>query len=116
MILDQLSTSKTMNNKSYCDYMIEILTALKEGKAVQRENETTKEWMDHNNNIIPSFDKYIYRIKPDVKIISCKLALMKNLSSYYTVSADSHKEERMFETSSYFVKWLTDWITYEIEE
>ena len=81
-----------MNNTDY-DYMIEVLTALKDGKTIQVRR--IKEWYDIDINIenyIPKFNDYEYT---------------------ETVS-DTEEENNLEKYFNYFQYWLTDWETYNI--
>ena len=63
------------------------------------------------NNIM----SYNWRLKPEAKEIQTKLALMKR-TGFHVLAANSYEEAiELEENSSFFVKWLTDWITYKIE-
>lgn len=103
-----------MNNIFDYDYMIEILTALKEGKVIQRIDETTDVWIDHNEEELPKFDNYEYRIKP----ISSRyrVALFKDGNNFYYPVIVNKEEvaENCESESAFFVRWLSDWIEYEV--
>lgn len=64
-----------------------------------------------NNSKIP----YEWRIKPEFKEVICKSALMNSGYSLYVLTINSAEEAIELETNStFFVKWLTDWITYKV--
>ncbi len=104
-----------MNNTDY-DYMIEVLTALKDGKTIQVRR--IKEWYDIDINIenyIPKFNDYEYRIKPESRTINVRMALMQNGELVYTETVNDTEEENNLEKYfNYFQYWLTDWETYNI--
>ena len=93
------------------DYMIDILTAMKEGKKIQHRKENTKIWIDHDENILPSFDTYEYRIKPEVK--SYRIAIMNSDSnSRYPIIVHTEETGIQIQSDYNFICWHTDWMDY----
>lgn len=59
---------------------------------------------------------YEWRIKPESKDVICKSALMNDGNSLYVLTVNTAEEAIELETNStFFVKWLTHWITYTVE-
>ena len=100
----------------------EIIQALLDGKTVQfnRYCQDTH-WVDLDMsqpdfypsknprlyaNLFTDDSAYTWRIKPESIKLPTKTALMKNTNGYYCFVVNS----------PLFVKWLTDWIDYTIED
>jgi hypothetical protein len=99
----------------------DVIVAWAEGKPIQRKLIDTSEWVELNfeEKKTPPFnsDQYEWRIKPKKNlIIKCRVALIKD--PFYNIYYFSLIQEGS--TLSYFhpnfVKWMTDWIEYEITE
>ena len=59
------------------------------------------------------YENFEYRVKP-VKVY--RVALFRGAgTSRYTLSADNAYEKDKLEHSVGFMRWLTDWIEYEVE-
>ena len=109
----------------------EIIQAILDNKPVQYKLwPGNSEWLDlnideanfHNSDLFASLFNnimsYNWRLKPEVIQIQVKLALMQSSSGtgLYTLAVNSSYDTIELEgNSSFFVKWLTDWITYTIE-
>lgn len=103
---------KKMSQNNY-HYMIEILTALKNGKTIQVRR--LKDWYDIKiENYIPKFNDYEYRIKPEIK--SYRIAIMNSHCGdpKYNFPIIVHSEETAIQKQSDpdFVCWRTDWMEY----
>lgn len=106
----------------------EIIQAILENKPVQYKLwPGNSEWLDlnideanfHNSDLFASLFNnimsYNWRLKPEAKEIQVKLALMKS-SGFQLMAVNSYEEAmELEENSSFFVRWLTDWIIYKIE-
>ena len=70
-----------MGQNNY-DYMIEILTALKDGKTIQVQSVIKKDdWINIKiENYIPNFRHNVYRIKPEM--IRYKVGVFKDSDSF----------------------------------
>jgi hypothetical protein len=104
-----------MNITFAYDYMIEILTALKNGEGIQYLNENTNTWIDHDEYCLPNFDSYEYRIKSESDTKSYRIAIMSSHEdSTCRFPIIVFKEECGVEIQSdfYFVCWHTDWMDY----
>jgi hypothetical protein len=90
----------------------ECVIAWLEGKQIQyRTPEGT--WFDIP---IPGWqDDYEYRIKHATKKGTYRVAFFKDADNEYTTTAETELDERGFQAQPSFVKWLTDWIEYEVE-
>ncbi len=106
----------------------EILQAIMDNKTVQYKLwPGNTEWRDLDMStadfytselfasLFNNITAYIWRIKPEVTEIQAKLALMKK-SGFYVLAVNTYEEAvELEENSSFFVKWLADWIDYKIE-
>ena len=91
------------------DYMIEILTALKNGKTIQVRR--MKDWYDIKvENYIPKFNDYEYRVKSDIK--SYRIAILTENYNRYPVVVYSEEFGIQLQTDPRFVCWHTDWMDY----
>ncbi len=101
-------------NVSTYDHMIDILTAIKEGKEVQRRGKNEGDWILHDISELPKFVDYEYRIKP--KSNKYKVALFKDGKDFWypMLVVNDEVAERVETDDNAFVKWLTDWVEYEI--
>lgn len=106
------STNSPLNVSTY-DHMINILTAIKEGQEVQYRDEDMGEWTLHDINELPRFVNYEYRIKPASNKYRVGLFMTKNGYHTLTVSSDGTADLREHNDPT-FVKWLTDWVEYEV--
>ena len=51
--------------KNIFEYMISIIIALRDCKPVQYWENEKFIWIDCDNDILPNFNEFIYRIKPE---------------------------------------------------
>ena len=59
------------------------------------------------------YENFEYRVKP---VKAYRVALFKGPDTFpYTHVADNAHEEGMLEHMVGFIRWLTDWIEYEVE-
>lgn len=106
----------------------EILQAIIDNKIVQYKlSRTNTEWYNFNDEYYERTDVcaslfddcdliYEWRIKPVYKDVTCKSALMDNGFAIYVLTVNTAEEAIELETNStFFVKWLTNWITYRVE-
>ena len=104
----------------------EILQAIIDNKSVQYKliSENNTGWHNFSEDYYekPAVFTSLFnawRIKPEVKQIQTKLALMRStreVGLYTALAINSYSDAtKLEETSTFFVKWLTDWITYKIE-
>lgn len=105
----------------------EIIQALLNGKTVQLnifDEDNNGSWVDLNTTDYSEFyaslfsdDNYPrWRIKPEIISISVRLALMRSSEKiFYTETVNSIDSSiELIKYSDYFIKWLTDWVIYEI--
>lgn len=97
-------------SKANYDYMIEIITALKEGKQIQY-SQFYEVWLEFNNNELPNFTQFVYRIKPEQKKYRVGLIDPKTAPVFPLIIKDEQSAIRL-ELASGFVGWSTDWIEY----
>ena len=101
-----------MKHKNY-----DVIVGWAEGKTIQLRPILDEGWTNFNSTITPDFDsKSIeWRIKPKIEIRKYRVALFRHpQGGFFTTTMDGDKNNNL-ETSSGFVKWLSDWIHYEIE-
>ena len=55
-------------------------------------------------------ENYEYRVKPVKKY---KVALIKG-ADHYTTTADTETDASFISCSAGFVRWITDWVEYEV--
>ena len=59
------------------------------------------------------YENFEYRVKP---VKAYRVALFKGPDPFpYTHTADNTHEKDMLEHTVGFIRWLTDWIEYEVE-
>ena len=98
-----------MKNKYY-----DVLVAWAEGRSIQTRfgdcpcvtiETSDLEKMDFSDK----YFKYEWRVKPDLPWY--RVALMR---SFFTATADDCTQEADLERDKWFVRWLTDRISYEV--
>ena len=90
----------------------DVIVAWAEGKAVQVWDEDAKRWWDLKTSSPSFFEEREYRIKPPAK--KYRVALFRaGDEEPQAVVVNSQVTAGNFESRSYFVRWLTDWIEYE---
>ena len=81
-------------------------------------------WVDLSDpycfNKFPNFNdgNVEWRIKPETKVIKYRLALMSYKTEEYYTAVFNTSEHFLIEfmNSANFVKWLSDWIEYEVTD
>lgn len=98
--------------KNVFEYMIEIITAIRDGKTIQYLDQTST-WVNCDDRHLPCFDEFKYRIKP--KITCYKVALFKDGKDfcYPMLVTNDEVAERIENDDGAFVRWLTDWVEYD---
>lgn len=99
----------------------EILRAIADGKQVQRQD-SDGNWADEDySEVLVGISVCVYaapryRIKPEPKKAMYRVAEMRSQfdGRTYTYTADIDGDE--LQRSPNFVRWLTDWIEYEVSE
>ncbi len=111
----------------------EIINALLAGRKIQvNENPLNRDsevyWVDLNirnknhyylyASLFTDKDDYpLFRIKPQSKSIDYKSALLKNSEEgYWIFTVNSPEKAASLEKEHNFVKWITHWKTYNIED
>lgn len=106
-----------MNNREIVEYRIKILKAFLDNKEIQHRHDNGEVgglWYDGPGpkSPIPNFSLYEYRIKPETNKYRVGLLIGKN---YYTISVSTDDSANLMEhTDPAFIKWLTDWVEYEV--
>ena len=90
----------------------DVIIAWAEGKDVQVWDFTQNKWGDVTTESPTWCECWKYRIKPPVK--KYRVALFRaGDEEPQAVVVNSQVTAGNFESRSYFVRWLTDWIEYE---
>jgi hypothetical protein len=98
----------------------EVIVGWAEGQPIQFSfyRDSDKTWYNYRKDECPDFNDsdVKWRLKPEAKTGKYRVALFKEPKEgfYYTKNDDGYGNED-FENSIRFVKWLTDWIEYELE-
>lgn len=93
----------------HCD----LIKAWADGAHIQIFSTVKKVWEDINTT--PHwYAECQYRIKPEYR--KYRVSLNKGYPGIVTLTADNEEQAVSHEESLFFIKWLTDWIVYELEE
>ena len=92
----------------------DLIIAWANGAEIEYKDQLTEFWYYAESPAWGVTTKY--RIKPKVEVIKLKyrVALFKNETGYRAVSYDSKTDYKDAESYPNFVKWITDWIEYEV--
>lgn len=107
-----------MNNPYYnIENIIKVSTAIKENKDVEFRSTIERDgrWVKYTNmeNGLPDFQLYDYRVKSKFK--QYRLAVLLDCNKEpFVFTVNDIKSEVPTENNINFVKWLTDWIEYEV--
>jgi hypothetical protein len=92
---------------------VDMIIAWAMGYEIQFRNHMQPEWQDISN---PSWiEDTEYRIKPTPLKLKFRVALLKNDTHFFTATADDEQEATYLEQDRYFVQWLTDWASLQLE-
>lgn len=98
------------------DKMIEIITAMKEGKKIQcRFANSMDRWTLTDMNQ-PNFQEYEYRIYHAMPKFRVALMFDADLDYYYTFTVNKESDEQALQETPKFINWVTPWITCEETE
>ena len=87
----------------------DLIIAWANGAEIEFKVQATGDWKKTDT---PSWQEdYEYRVKPPAK--KYRVALFKD-PDYYTSTADMQEDAAYYENCPVFVRWLTDWIEYEV--
>lgn len=102
-----------MNTNEIVDHWIKILQAWNT-QEVQYRVVPNGKWHDDQKQYPPEFDKYEYRIKPEIKTYRPVVLLNCKNEPYILAINDFENAIRITQNSN-FVKWASEnWIEYEI--
>ena len=93
----------------------DVIIAWANGETVQVRRPSTGEWQDLVYSG-PILDDEEYRIKPKPVIRKYRVALISGVSRVYPSVVENKQQEITYEKDAFFVRWLTDWIEYEVKE
>ena len=104
-----------------------ILVGIAEGKAIQHKADPERRWVDVDFNAETvllwirhrQYRPDELRIKPEPKIGRYRVAEMREASPVRdtcTQVADTAGQALCLENSPNFIRWLTDWVEYEVSE
>jgi hypothetical protein len=90
----------------------DLIIAYANGAKFQYRASDKDEWVEC---AYPGFsEKFQYRVKPET--IKYRVGLFANCENeFYTGSVNSEYDEKFFQDSDNFRRWLTDWIEVETE-
>jgi hypothetical protein len=98
----------------------DVILAWANGEPIQNRLLNSYEWTDliPKTGWVPAFnsDQLEWRVKPKPKVIKYRLALMKNSFSNYIKLIQEGPSPTLHASHPEFVKWMTDWVEYEIIE
>lgn len=90
----------------------EVIKAWADGYEIQFKEESSSEWRDVVGQ--PSWLYYLeYRVKPTPVVNKFRVALLHDCGHTYPEVFTVEQDEERIENTSYFIRWLTDWIEYE---
>lgn len=91
----------------------DVIIEWAKGATIQYYDNKDEKWVDTLRNKPVWSEDGKYRVKPATK--KCRVALLKFKSgTISTVTANSEEAEQFISCNSVFVRWLTDWIEYEV--
>lgn len=89
----------------------DVIIEWAKGATIQYYNKELYKWIDCHNN--PGWNIHSeYRVKPVTR--KYRVALMSVFNGYHTISVDSPCEESTISSDRLFIRWITDWIEYEV--
>ena len=98
-----------------------LLEAVARGKTIQlkglweagQKELTWKDLSFSSTSIDFNHEHTYFRVKPDTK--AYRVGVTRDTDGRdYTVSADTEEEADRYESSGRFLRWLTDWVEYEV--
>lgn len=93
----------------------DLIIAWANGEQIEyRNHRFSKEW-----KVVPFpawSDNGEYRVKPKEVTRQFQVALLKYERCFYTRIAEDYEQTKMLESYSSFVRWLTEPISYQVEE
>lgn len=92
----------------------DAIIAWANGEQIEYYSESYKAWRECDSPSWLEFDKY--RVKPKEVTRQFQVALFKYERSIYTSTADNSEQTKMLESLPNFVGWLTEPISYQVEE
>lgn len=93
----------------------DVIIAWANGETVQVRSRVTGEWVDLEFTT-PTLNDEEYRIKPKVVIQRGRVALMRDGYRNFIRTSPTELHALKMEGHPGFIRWLTDWIEYEVEE
>lgn len=92
----------------------DVIIAWANGAEIEYRNLPGATWM--SVGAIPGWvENYEYRVKPPTKKYRVALFGFSNeAASRYTACTDIQEEADQYEQHKSFVRWLTDWVEYEV--
>lgn len=90
----------------------DVIIAWAKGAEVDSKVAATGEWVRARH---PGWHEDCeYRVKPPARKYRVALFQNSNNGYYYTVVADTQDDAVCYVDDSGFVRWLTDWVEYEV--
>lgn len=95
----------------------DVIIAWAEGAEIECRTSPDRPWTPMTNTSSwYGFDDVEYRVKPSPVIRKFRVALINGVSRVYPSVVENKQQEIIYEKDAFFVRWLTDWIEYEVEE
>ncbi len=94
----------------------EVIHAFADGRAVQVRYFGCEGWADTPTLEGVNALSFEWRIKPEPATLRYRVGLFKDGRAYYIGTANTPTSQDLFERSTNFVEWLSDWATVEIPE
>ena len=90
----------------------DVIIAWANGAEVECRGQPSRGWITATK---PDWnEEYEYRVKSPAKKYRVALFQNSNNGNYYTVVADTQDDAVCYVDARGFVRWLTDWVEYEV--
>ena len=97
------------------DKMIEIITAMKEGKELQCRLANSLDNWTMTEEKTPNFQEYDYRIYHVMPKFRVSLMFDASFDYYYTFTINKESDEQTLQETPKFVNWVTPWIICSVD-
>lgn len=91
----------------------DVIIEWAKGATIQYSNGIHNKWRDCPYEPTWSLTTK-YRVKPATKKYRVALMALRATGKLYTITADASDMESYLNTHKEFIRWLTDWIEYEV--
>ncbi len=115
MIMTKRKHKETAMSTKF-DKMIEIITAIREGREIQCRFANSIDKWTLTDILEPNFQEYEYRIYPAMPKFRVALMFDANLDYYYTFTVNKESQEQTLQETPKFISWVTSWITCSLPD